>query len=188
MKGGQFIMTRTLKTFFIFAITMVTSMVFSITTNAKEITIDNNTTQYTVSEGTIYWESSDYSGFGIHNTICDENPYTNIINNKLPVRINGYSILDHNGNIIESYFDEKIPKFNISTTTNEQEIMVHIEEKDKNGYRLGWIHFNQISSNENSSNYTISEIPKENEEKWFEYSAEKTVDKTTDTLKKKCRE
>ena len=104
-------MARLLKTLFVFAMTMVMFMVFSIVANAEEIVIDNNTVQYTVSEGTVYWESSRYGGVGKHNTISEANPYTNVSSGIFHVRINGYSVINADGKITDSYFDENIQKF-----------------------------------------------------------------------------
>ena len=176
-------MTKLLKTLFVFAVTMVVSMAFGITANAEEIIIDNNTIQYTVSEGTVYWESSKDLGFGRHNTICEENQYTNINNGKFPVRINGYSFINQNGDIVNAYFDENTQKFSIPTTASEYELMVHIGGANGSENRLGWISFKDVNSKEDNSNYIISEIPEEKEEEWFDDSEEKTIDKTADTLK-----
>ena len=177
-------MTKNLKIFLIFVATIIASVVFNISVDAEEFTIDNNTIQYTVSAGTVYWESSYHFGFGKHSTVSDSNKYTNVIDNKLNVRINGYSFINSSGEIVDSFFNENIQKFSFSSD-NTNELMVHIEEADKCKCRLGWIKFSQINDIENNS-YLSSEIPKEKkeEEDWFKTSEKKNVDKTAHTLKK----
>lgn len=177
-------MTRLLKTLFVFAMTMVMFMVFSIVANAEEIVIDNNTVQYTVSEGTVYWESSRYGGVGKHNTISEANPYTNVSSGKFHVRINGYSVINADGKITDSYFDENIQKFSIPTTTSEYKLMIHIEGADEGNYRLGWIEFDQVNYGEDKPDYDVSVIPeeKDQEKEWFEDSEQKNVEETANTL------
>lgn len=178
-------MTRLLRNIIIFAVAIVASMVFAVTANAEEIDIDN-TVQYTVSEGSVYWESSDQWGSGSHKTVCEENRYTDVSYGELPVWIDGYSVIDQNGDIVEAFFDEKVQKFSIPATTSEQELMVHIWGADKGGYRLGWIKLGEVASDDEE--YIISEILEGQEEEWFENSEEKNVDKTADTLKKEVDE
>ena len=180
-------MTKLLRSIFIFVVAIIGSMAFDVTASAEEIVVDN-TIPYTVSEGSVYWESSEYGGSGIHNTVCDENRYTDINSGKLNVWVDGYSIIDQNGNIVKSYFNEKVQKFSIPETTVEQKLMLHIWGADKESYRLGWIKSNDLSSNEDKADYISSEIPEGKEEEWFENSEEKTIEKTADTLKNKLEE
>lgn len=170
------------RTIYIFAMLIFTSMGFSITANAN--TIDNNTVQYTVSEGVVYWESEQW-GIGRHNTVSKENRYTNTSCGELSILIDGYAVVDQNG-VVETYFNEKVQKLNIPAITSEQELMVHIWEKDEGGYRLGWIKFSEVNCKEDKSDY--SEIPEEDEEEWFENSKEKTVEDTVDTLRRAVEE
>ena len=185
-------MTKLLKNIFIFAMAIVACMAFGVTANAEEIEIDNNATQYTVSEGSVYWESSEECGAGRHNKVSIDNRYTDISRGKLKVWIDGYSILDHDGNIVKSYFKEKVLKISIPEITSRQKLMVHIWGTGKKGHRLGWIKFNKInkitSEKDKSEEYTTSEIPKGEEEKWFENSKEKKAENTADTLKEKLKE
>lgn len=183
-------MTKLLRNLFIFVVAIVASMTFGVTANAEEEIVVDNTVQYTVSEGTVYWESSDQLGSGNHNTVCEENQYTDVSWGEFPIWVDGYSVIDRNGDIVESYFDEKIQKLSIPTTTSEQELMLHIWGADEGGYRLGWVKFSEVSFNKyKKSDYTISEIPEGKEEEWFENSdEEKTVDQTADTLKKEVEE
>lgn len=180
-------MTRLLRNIFIFAVAIVASMVYGVTANAEELSIDN-TVKYTVPEGSIYWERSEQWGSGSHNTVCDENRYTDISCGELSVWIDGYSVIDQNGDIVESSFDEKVQKLSIPVISSEQELMVHIWSADEGGYRLGWIKFSEVSYNEDKSEYITSEIPEGKEEEWFENEEEKTVEQTADTLKKKVKE
>ena len=137
---------------------------------------------FTVSEGTVYWESSYGYGTGRHATVSRENPYAKSVEGEFNVCIDGYSILDAKGFIQESSFDEKNFQLSIPTVTGEQQLMVHIWGADKGGYRLGWIKYTDLG-NKNNSNYLISELPEGDEEVWFENSDEKTVDQTVDTLR-----
>ena len=123
-------MTKLLRSIFIFVVAIIGSMAFDVTASAEEIVVDN-TIPYTVSEGSVYWESSEYGGSGIHNTVCDENRYTDINSGKLNVWVDGYSIIDQNGNIVKSYFNEKVQKFSIPETTVEQKLMLHILYAEK---------------------------------------------------------
>lgn len=183
MKGGNNV-SRLLKNLVVFAMTMVTFIVLGMAAKAEEIVIDNNTVQYTVSETTVYWESSKYGGVGKHNTISEENPYTNVGNGILPVRINGYSVLDTDGEITNSYFDENVQKFTIPAITSEYKLMVHIDGVDEGNYRLGWIEFEQVNYGEEKTDYDVSVIPeeKEQEQEWFEKSEQKNVEETANTL------
>lgn len=179
-------MTKVLKNIFLFALTIAAFMVFGVTANAEEIEIDNNA-HYTVSEGSVYWESSEQCGSGRHNKVSIDNRYTDISRGKLKVWIDGYSILDHDGNIVKSYFKEKVLKISIPEITSEQKLMVHIWGNGKKGYRLGWIKFSKIIFKEDKSKYITSDIPQGKEEEWFGESKEKDAEKTADTLKEKIR-
>lgn len=163
-----------LRNLWIFAVAMFVFMLGgSITANAEE---------YTVSDGTVYWESSWGYGSGKHATVSRNNPYTESGEGEFHVCIDGYSIVDANGVILESCFDEKNFQLPIPTVTGEQQLMVHIWGAYKGGYRLGWIKYTDLSNKENS-NYLISELPEGEEAVWFENSGEKTVDQTADTLR-----
>ena len=193
-------MIKVFKSISIFSMVIVVAMIFGITAKAEEI---DNTVQYTVSEGCVYWESPEQWGTGRHNTVCNENRYTNTNCGKLTVWIDGYSVIEQNGDIVETYFEEKVQTLNIPATTRKQELMVHIWGTGESSYRLGWIKFSEVNCKEDKSDNSISEIPdcKEdksdnsiseipegNEQEWFENSQEKTEEGTVDTLRGQIEE
>ena len=181
-------MAKLIKNMFLFTVAMVAFMAFGVTAKAESIAIDN-TEKYTVSEGCVYWESSEECGAGRHNIVSVENQYTHISRGKLKVWIDGYSILDHDGNIVKAYFKKKAPKITIPEITSRQKLMVHIWGTGKKGNRLGWIKFSKITSQKDKiEEYTTSEIPQGKEEEWFENSKEKKAKNTADTLKEKLKE
>ena len=125
---------------------------------------------YTVLEGTEYYESSWGFGSGIHATVSRDNPYTKYDKKEFKVYIDGYSILDHNGDIIEATFDEK--NFNISIPTLcDEQLMVHIWGTGNDGFRLGWVRYTDLIINNDVNANSISEIT--NEKKFFENSNKK---------------
>lgn len=138
-------MTKLKRNLLVFVVTLTLSMLLSITVFAEEVVINNETGNYTVSEGTVYWEISTNYGSGKHFTISDDNPYTSVHDGKLPVRVNGYSVLDSDGIPTEAVYDPEAQTFNISTTTSNN-LMLHVAESTDTGFRLGWIKFNELGS------------------------------------------
>lgn len=138
-------MTKLKRNLLVFVVTLTLSMLLSITVFAEEVVINNETGNYTVSEGTVYWEISTNYGSGKHFTISDDNPYTSVHDGKLPVRVNGYSILDSNGIPTEAVYDSEAQTFNISASTSNN-VMLHVAESTDTGFRLGWIKFNELVS------------------------------------------
>lgn len=198
-------MTKLKRNLLVFVVTLTLSMLLSITVFAEEVVINNETGNYTVSEGTVYWEISTNYGSGKHFTISDDNPYTSVHDGKLPVRVNGYSILDSNGIPTEAVYDSEAQTFNISASTSNN-VMLHVAESTDTGFRLGWIKFNELVSlneqvsTEKTSNdkvdakketkkaetkpvqkaptYQISD----NEANWLGSSEKKDVEKIANTL------
>lgn len=180
-------MSKLLKHFLIFIVMIIFPMAFSLNANAEQISIDNSI-QYTLSNGSVYWETSSHFGSGVHGTVCKGNRYTHVVSDGFPVWIDGYSVLDKNGNILKSYFDEKVHSFVIPDVADGQELMVHVWGMDEYGYRLGWVSFSQVNFSNDKIGNAVSEIPEENEEDWFKDSEEKTVEATVDVLIRQMEE
>lgn len=138
-------MTKLKRNLLVFAVTLTLSMLLSITAFAEEVVIDNEIGKYAVSEGTVYWEISTNYGSGKNFTVSDGNPYTSVTAGKLPVRVNGYSVLDSDGIPTETVYDPQAQAFNISTTASNN-LMLHVAESTDTGFRLGWIKFNELGS------------------------------------------
>ena len=138
-------MTKLKRNLLVFAVTLTLSMLLSITAFAEEVAIDNEIGKYAVSEGTVYWEISTNYGSGKNFTVSDDNPYTSVTAGKLPVRVNGYSVLDSDGIPTETVYDPQAQTFNISTTASNN-LMLHVAESTNTGFRLGWIKFNELGS------------------------------------------
>ena len=168
MKEVNF-MNKRLKIIFTFALTLLMPMIFRMSVNAETLTIDNSNT-YTVQEGAVYWESSENLGIGKNNIVCAENQYMNIMNDKYPIRITGYSIIESNGIITESCFDESKQVFHIPTISSNQEIMLHIQSEK---YRLGWVDFSAV------------ELDSQTQE---EADKEKNIEKTAKILKEDIKD
>lgn len=180
-------MTNMLKAFLILVLTMFLPMMYGVAVNADEVVVDNDTEWYAVSDGTVYWEKSECTGSGKHNVVCDENQYTDVSEGMFHVRLNGYSILDQNGNIEKSYFNESASKFNIPTINDNQVCMAHIEGAESGGHRLGWIKYDEVVFSNEKSGYVVSEIDKDDEEDWFKGPKDKTTDGIAETLKKNMK-
>lgn len=129
----------------VMAITFALAMFVNISAFAEEVVINNQTGKYTVSEGTVYWETSTNYGSGKNFTVSDDNPYTSVTDGKLSVRVNGYSVLDSNGIPTEAVYDPEAQTFNISASASNN-VMLHIVESTDTGFRLGWIKFNELGS------------------------------------------
>ncbi len=138
-------MTKLKRNLLVFVVTLTLSMLLSITAFAEEVVINNETGNYAVSDGTVYWETSTNYGSGKHFTVSDSNPYTSVYDGKLPIRVNGYSILDSNGIPTEAVYDSEAQTFNISASTSNN-VMLHVAESTDTGFRLGWIKFNELVS------------------------------------------
>lgn len=138
-------MTKLKRNLLVFAVTLTLSMLLSITAFAEEVVIDNEIGKYAVSEGTVYWEISTNYGSGKNFTVSDGNPYTSVTAGKLPVRVNGYSVLDSDGIPTETVYDPQAQAFNISASASNN-VMLHIVESTDTGFRLGWIKFNELGS------------------------------------------
>lgn len=125
----------------LFSLVVVLSslMLFSFSAKAEEI--DNRKNQYTIPEGTVYWESSQGMGTGKHNTVSQKNLYTKTNEEgDLDVRVNGFSLLDIFGNVVESHFSNDCENFEIPEDEEAYNLMFHVTTTDAaGGYRLGWV-------------------------------------------------
>ena len=125
----------------LFSLVVVLSslMLFSFSAKAEEI--DNRKNQYTIPEGTVYWESSQGMGTGKHNTVSQKNLYTKTNEEgDLDVRVNGFSLLDVFGNVVESHFSNDCETFEIPEDEEAYNLMFHVTTTDATGgYRLGWV-------------------------------------------------
>ena len=176
-------MKKTVK--ILIGVVMLLTSMRSIKVNAQNIVIDNNAEKYTVSEGTRYWECSEYFGNGRNNVVKKENPYVHIKNKKIKVRINGYAIINRKGEIKESYFKENENKIKI-LLKNKKNIMVHINGVVKNSHRLGWVQYKYIRKvrNNNEKKEKIYKILKDD---WLLKKEDKKAEKTAQTLRKQLK-
>lgn len=111
---------------------LTTTFIFMATFTCISITVYAQTT---ITEGTVYWETSENGGSGNFNSVYKDNPY---ITEDRGVIVNGYSYLDKEGNIIDSFYDSsltddiKLPK----GPEGAEKVMLHVHSKTN---RLGWV-------------------------------------------------
>lgn len=142
--------------------------------------------EYVVPEGSIYWESSWDCGTGKHAKVSAENPYTaDIPEEGLSVKIDGYSILNKDGSILESYFNNGTALEEVPPIHNDNRMMLHIWSEK--GYRLGWIDAQYVKPLKKSRT-EIREITIGKEDEWLEKFEPKGVDKITSILQESLRE
>lgn len=168
---------RQFKNILILVVAMiVTVMIFQGRAHAAE---------YTVPEGTVYWESSYGGGTGRHATVSDENACTRGIEEEgLFVKVDGYSILNNDGNILESDFSNGTEMGDIPENQSGTRMMLHIWSM--NGYRLGWIDAQDIKNMK--SPMAIREVPDGDEEEWLEEVEPKDADEIVDILQEALKE
>ena len=161
-----------------------TCIIVSSTANAEEVIVfDNTTVSYTVQQGAVYYESSWRNGTGATGVIGGK--YAN--GNPCYVHVDGYSVLDNDGNILKSYFEEKKLLLEIPKKHDGEILMVHISGADPNGgYRLGWISYDSISRI-TTGTYQAIEIESKKDIR-IEKIPEKKVEETVDIVKEKIAE
>lgn len=102
---------------------------------------NNNYNTITVKDGATYYESSENFGSGRSTLVNSGNIYTP---NPCLAKINGYSFLDVNGNIIKSYYDSNISQLDIpNVPSNCSKVFVHFRTEN---YRNGWTDIENINS------------------------------------------
>ena len=171
-------MKQSAKNFLIIVMAMIaTVMLFQGRASAAE---------YVVPEGTTYWESSWDGGTGKHAKVSAENAYTADIQEEgLSVKIDGYSILNKDGGIIESHFNNGAALEEVPPIHSGNRMMLHIWSEK--GYRLGWIDAQCVKPLKKSRT-EIREITIGKEDEWLEKFEPKGVDKITSILQESLRE
>ena len=125
------------------------------TAEAKDF---DNVTPITISEGATYYESSEDFGSGRYAFVSTENIYTP---QPCIAKINGYSFLDKDGNIIFSYYNPSAKSISIpDVPKNCVKTFIHFNTKD---YRNGWTDVGNVmtSSDINTPAKIIDDIEDE---------------------------
>lgn len=170
---------------FSFFIVLSSFILFSFSASAEDI--DNSQNQYTIPEGTIYWESSWNMGSGNHNSVNEKNACTKMNEGgDLNVQVNGFSLMDFDGNIVKSYFDDNCESFNIPKDKNACNLMFHVAANDDaGGYRLGWVNEKDVFLAD-SSQYEIKQIT-DDDVSLFDTESEKEAEKIAETLQEEIK-
>lgn len=110
-----------------------------------------------IQEGATYYESSENFGSGRYDIVDSSNPYT--IPTPCIVYVNGYSFLDKNGNIIDSYYNQSeencvIPEI----PDNCVKVFVHFRTEQ---YRNGWTDIGNLNNPYKSESSSVEELVKD---------------------------
>ncbi len=137
--------------------------------------------QTTVTENTIYWETSENGGSGRHNIVTASNPY---IGKDREVIVNGYSYLDKNGNVINSFYDSTATKdINLPVAPeNAERTMIHIHSTTN---RLGWVDSSSVLFDLVSPEDTKKVSEEIEKAKDAEQPQEKTAEEFADSINEK---
>ena len=141
--------------------------------------------EYSVPAGTVYWESSYSGGTGRYSTISSENNYVSCSEEgDFPIVIDGYSILNQDGNILESSFQNGIPIEELPTVPSGTQMMLHIWSVK--GYRLGWVCSTDLTVMKSQASMT--EVKDGNEDEFLENVEEKEADEIVTILQEAIKE
>lgn len=168
---------KQLRNILILAVAMIASvMLFQGRADAAE---------YTVPEGTVYWESSFSGGTGRYSTISSENNYVSCSEEgEFSVIVDGYSILNQDGTILESSFQNGTPIEELPTVPSGTQMMLHIWSVK--GYRLGWVFSTDIKVIKTQPE--ITEVNDYNEDEFLENVEEKEADEIVTILQEAIKE
>lgn len=141
--------------------------------------------EYSVPAGTVYWESSYSGGTGRYSTISSENNYVSCSEEgDFPIVIDGYSILNQDGNILESSFQNGTPIEELPTVPSGTQMMLHIWSVK--GYRLGWVCSTDLTVM--NSQASMTDVKDGNEDEFLENVEEKEADEIVTILQEAIKE